>query len=224
MPEIILGLPMPVFWFWFSAVIYGIAILLIWKPLRREKSELMYAFFAFLAGMAVLHLFVGAGVFWQQMWLSHIGFLGGLVGAAYTLKFPLLALSEPKRKPLFYTALFSALLVVLWMFVFPHKALTMVWVGYIFMILTSGIVASSYIIWWGSKSTSGEAKIKGIGGGLGMFTCCLIADTLVLYTLFFSTHLLVVSGHFFMWLAPIILIFFVYLGRVLQEKQIQITE
>jgi len=223
MPQIILGLPMSVFWFWFSAAIYGVSIILIWKPLRKEKSELVYAFFAFLAGMALLHLFVGAGIYWKQMWLIHIGFLGGLVGAVYTLKFPLLALSEPKRKPLFYTALLAALLTVLWMFLFPHKGSTMIWVGYIFMIFTSGVIASSYIILWGIKSTGNEAKIKGIGGGIGMFTCCFLADILVLYTLFFSTHLLVVSGHFFMWLAPIIVIFFVYLGRVLQEKHIKIT-
>jgi len=54
--------------------------------LRREKTELMYAFFAFLVGMAWLHIFIGAGIYLKQMLLSHIGFLGGLIGATYTFK------------------------------------------------------------------------------------------------------------------------------------------
>lgn len=219
MPSIILGLPTAVFWLWFSAIVYGIALISIWKPLRQEKSELMYAFFAFLVGMAWLHIFVGAGVYWKQMLLSHIGFFGGLTGAAYTLKFPLSVLSESKRKLLFYFALISAWLIIAWMLIFSHKGSTMIWVGYLYMIFTAGTVSGFYIVWRGIKAKEIGAKIKGSGGGIGLITCCLLADVLVLYTLLFGVKLLVVSGHFFMWLAPIILIAAVFYGRYFKKKR-----
>jgi hypothetical protein len=213
----ILGLPGAVFWLWFSALIYGIAIILILGPLRREKSELMYAFFAFLAGMAWLHLFIGAGTYWKQMLLSHIGFFGGLTGTVYTLKFPLLALSESKRKPLFYLALIVAWLIVVWMLIFPHKSPAMIWVGYLYMITTAGLISGFYIVWQGIKAKESWVKVKTIGGGAGVITCCLAADVLVLYTLATGIKLWIVSGHFFMWLAPVILILAIYLGRYLQR-------
>lgn len=217
MSQIILGLPTAVFWMWFSAVVYITAIVIIWNPLRREKSELMYAFFAFLTGMAWLHVFIGAGVYWKQMLLSHIGFLGGLTGAVYTLKFPLSALSESKRKPLFYSALVIAWSIVALMLVFPHQNSTMIWDGYLFMIFTAGVAAGFYMVWWGIKAKERGIRIKGVVGGMGISTCCFLADVLVLYSLFFGMQSTVVSGHFFMWLAPIILIAAVLYGRHLEK-------
>lgn len=217
MAETILGLPGAVFWLWFSALVYVITIAFFWGSLRREKTELMQAFFAFLVGMAWLHIFVGAGTYWKQMLLSHIGFLGGLTGAAYTLKFPLSAFGESKRRPLFYLALILALLIVAWMLIFPHKGTTMIWVGYLYMITVVGLISGFYIVWQGIKAKENWTKIKSIGGGTGLITCCLVADVLVLYTLATGIKLVVVSGHFFMWLAPVILIFAIYLGRYLQK-------
>jgi len=177
----------------------------------------MYAFFAFLVGMAWLHIFIGAGIYLKQMLLSHIGFLGGLIGATYTLKFPLSALSEPKRKSLFYFSLILALLITLWMIIFPHKTSIMIWASYLYMITVVGLISGFYIVWQGIKAKERWIKVKAIGGGMSLITCCLVADVLVLYTLAAGIKLVVVSGHFFMWLAPIILIFSIYLGRYLQR-------
>lgn len=211
-------LPVPVFWLWFSALVYLVSIGLFWSSFRRERSQLMNAFMGFLVGMAWLHLFIGAGLYWGQMFLSHIGFLGGLTGVAYTLKFPLSALSESKRKPLFYLGLTSAWLIVGWMLLFPHKPSTMIWVGYIYMITVAGLISSIYIIWRGIKARNTWVKVKGIGGGIGIMSCCFLADILVLYVLVTGISMGVVTGHFFMWLAPIVLIAFVFFGRILEKR------
>lgn len=223
MSETVLGLPVSVFWLWFSALVYIIAILLFLPSFRREKTELMIAFFAFLVGMAWLHIFVGAGVYWKVMLWSHLGFLGGLIGAAYTLKFPLTALAESARRPLFYLALLVVLAIIGWMLVFPHKPSTMIWVGYLYMITIVGILAGGYMIWKSWQIKDIGLKVKGIGGGIGLLTCCFLADVLVLYTLTAGVKLGIVTGHFFMWLAPIILIFVIYLGRYLRKKETPIT-
>lgn len=73
------------------------------------------------------------------------------------------------------------------------------------------------MVWQGIKAKENWAKVKGVGGGAGLITCCLVADVLVLWTLATGIKLAVVSGHFFMWLAPIILILAIYLGRYLQR-------
>lgn len=215
----ILGLPVPVFWIWFSAIVYIIAIILFLPALRKEKSELMVAFFAFLAGMAWLHIFLGAGVYWKQMLLSHLGFLGGLIGVVYTLKFPLTAIAESARRPLFNLAILLALAIVGWMLIFPHQFSTMIWVSFLYMIITAGILAGGYMIWKGWQMEDIGSKIKGVGGGAGLLTCCLVADVFVLYTLVVEVTLGVVIGEFFMWLAPIILIVALYLGRAFQKPK-----
>lgn len=207
----ILGLPVPVFWLWFSAVVYVIAILLFLPALRREKSELMVAFFAFLAGMAIFHVFLGAGFYWNQLLLIHLGALAALTGAAYTIKFPLTALAESKRKPLFYLTLLIGWSIIAWMLIFPHQTQTMLWLVLGYMIIVSGGIAGGYILWKGFKAKESWGKVKCIGGGAGLITCCLAADLLVIFAG------VSVLGEFLMALAPVILILAIYLGRYLQK-------
>jgi uncharacterized membrane protein len=105
MTTTIFGLPGVVFWLWLSAFFYLLTMILFLKPLKKEKNELMLSFFAFLAGMAFFHVFLGAGFYLNNMLLIHLGAFAALTGATFTLKFPLIALAGPKRKPVFYLAL-----------------------------------------------------------------------------------------------------------------------
>lgn len=212
----ILGLPTIVFWIWFSAIVYLIAIILFLPALRREKSELAIAFFAFLVGMAWFHIFLGAGIYLGEMLLTHLGFLGGLIGAGYTLRFPLTALAESARRPLLYLAILLALVIVGWMLVFPHQILTMLWVGFLYMITTAGIPAGGYMIWKGFQIEDIGVRIKTIGVGAGLTTCFLVADALALYIIVTGLNL-VWLGEFFMWLASVISIVALYLGKALQK-------
>ena len=211
MTGIILGLPEAVFWLWFSASFYMVAIFFFLEPLRKERTELMLSFFAFLAGMAFFHILLGAGLYLNNMLLIHLGAFAALTGAAFTLKFPLTALSESKRKPVFYLALAIAWLIVVWLLIFPHEMKTMLWLVLGYMIVVSGGIAGFYIIWQGLKAKESWVKVKCLGGGGGLFTCCLIADVLVLLVG------VSVLGEVFMALAPVILILAIYLGRYLQK-------
>lgn len=212
MSEIIFGLPEVVFLLWFSALFYVAAIILFLAPLFREKNELMFSFFAFLTGMAFFHIFLGLGLYLNNMIFIHMGSFSALTGAAYTLKFPLTAISPAKRKPLFYLALAAAWLIVVWLLIRPHETKTMLLAVLGYMILASGLIAGPYILWRGIKSKETWMKIKCVGGGAGLFICCLLADVLVLL------GGVSVLGEFLMVFAPIVLISATYLGRYVQRN------
>lgn len=211
MAETILGLPETVFWLWFSAFFYSAAMLFFLEPLLKEKNELMLSFFAFLAGMAFFHIFLGVGLYLNNMLFIHLGALAALTGAAFTLKFPLTSLSESKRKPVFYSALAIAWLIMVYLLIFPHEMKTMLWLVLGYMVIVSGGIAGFYIIWQGLKAKETWVKVKCIGGGGGLFICCFVADVLVLLVG------VSVLGELFMALAPVILILAIYLGRYLQR-------
>ncbi|MDO8592208.1 MAG: hypothetical protein Q7R92_00375 [bacterium] len=213
MEQTIFGLPGEVFWLWFSAFFYIIAILFFLGPFRRERSsELMVAFFAFLAGMASFHILLGAGYYFNSLLLIHLGSFCALTGAAYTLKFPLTALRPNLRGPLFYSALIGGWLIIAWMLIFPHSTEVMLWLVFGYMILFSGGIAGLYIIWQGLKTKENWVRVKSIGGGVGIVTCCLAADLLVLI------RGMSVLGELFMAIAPIILILSIYFGRYLKSR------
>lgn len=212
MEQNILGLPGNVFWLWFSALFYLIAILFFLEPFRREKNELMSAFFAFLAGMATFHLLLGAGFYLDNILLVHLGSLSALTGAAFTLKFPLSALEQHLRKPLFYLAMISGWLIIVWMLIFPHDLKLMLWIVLGYMIVFSGGVAGLYIVWEGIKTKDIGVKIKSIGGGVGIITCCLAADSLVLI------NSLSMVSELWMSIAPLVLILSIHLGRSFQAR------
>lgn len=216
MIETILGLPQPVFWFWFSAFIFVLSIVLLFPRFRAERSALMSAFFAFLLAMAWLHIFAGLGTLLKQMVWTHIGFFGGLLGVGYTLLFPLSALKQPLRSALLYLALTVAAVISLWMFLLPHESSTMILVGYLYMITIAGIAAGGYILWKGLQMKDRPAKVKAVGGGLGLMTCCLVADVWVLLAIFYGLTI-PISGHFWMALAPVIILASIYRGRMLER-------
>lgn len=213
MSKTILGLPGIVFWLWLSALFYLSAIILLLAPLRKEKNELLYALFAFLAGMAAFHVFLGAGFYLNNLLVIHLGVFAALTGAAYTLKFSLASFSESKKKLLFYLALSVAWLIVVWMLIVPHSTETMLWLAFGYMIVVSGGIAGLFIVWKGFQQKETWAKVKFIGSGAGIIICCLVADLLVLFQ---GTSVL---GEILMAMAPVILITAVFYGRYLEKAK-----
>ncbi|MDO8555318.1 MAG: hypothetical protein Q7R75_02020 [bacterium] len=217
MNKIILGLPEMVFWLWLSATFYTIASVLFLSHLRKEKNELMYAFFAFLVGMGVFHIFLGAGFYWNSHILIHIGMAAALIGSAFTLKFPFSALINPEkpslmRLALFYLAITIAILTAIWLLIADHPDKIMLDLTFGYMIIATGSIAGTYVIWKGFKQEKTWAKVKSVGGGAGMVICCFIADVLVL------TQGVSVAGEILMAIAPVVLISSFYLGGYLQKK------
>lgn len=217
MPLTILGLPYGVFLLWMSAFFFLISSIIILKPLAETKEKLIQAFFAWLLGMGLLHLFLGAGFLWNITVLLHIGIFFGYTGSAYLLRIPLRGLIPRHEKVIFYTVLLIGWLIVAWMTVWPHlhTVKLMLWFLFGYMILVAGILPAFYLIWMGVKAKSKAVKVKGIGGGMGIISCCLLADLLVIFV-FMSVAL---WSEFFMALAPVILIAAVLYGRSLEKVE-----
>lgn len=217
MTEIILGLPGDVFLLWLSASFYLVVILILLRSLHQVKNELMQAFNAFLYGMAAFHVFLGAGLYFNNSALIHFGAFAALTGSAFTLKFPLSSLSTLWQYLGFYLALAVAWGIILWALLFsvPIDLILKIVLAYM-IIITGG--AGFYIIFVGIRSSDPAAKIKCLGGGLGMVACCFVADLLVFFrgvTMF---------GEFLMSVAPLIMLAGLFFGHRLQkDKQPEFT-
>lgn len=217
MSQTILGLPYGVFLLWMSAFFFLVSSVIILRPLLETKNKLTEAFFVWLLGMGLLHAFLGAGFLWNMTVLLHIGVFFGFTGSAYLLRVPLRALIPRSEKAIFYTVLLVGWLIVAWMSIWPHMhtvALMLVLLfGY--MILVAGILPGFYLVWMGIKAKAKAAKVKGIGGGIGIISCCLVADLLVIFVYMGVAF----WAEFFMALAPIILITAVLYGRRLEKAE-----
>lgn len=217
MPSTILGLPSGVFLLWNSALWFLLASAFILKPLSETKDKMIQGFFAWLLGMGLLHAFLGAGFLWNVTVLLHIGIFFGFTGSAYLLRIPLRGLVPRYEKTIFYTVLLIGWSIVLWMIIWPHlhTVKLMLWLLFGYMILVAGILPGFYLVWMGIKAKSRALKVKGIGGGIGIITCCLLADLLVIFV-FMSVAF---WAEFFMAIAPVILIAAVLYGRSLEKAE-----
>lgn len=215
MSTTILALPSGVFLLWISAFFFLVSSIIILKPLFETKEKLIQAFFAWLLGMGFLHIFMGAGFLWNMTILLHVGIFFGYTGSAYLLRIPLRGLFPRYEKVVFYIVLFIGWLIVAGMIVWPHSVKLMLWLLFSYMILVAGILPSFYLIWRGIKAKNKAVKAKGIGGGMGIFSCCLLADILVL-SVFMNVAF---WSEFFMALAPVILIIAVLYGRRLEKTE-----
>lgn len=210
MPEqTIFGFPATVLLLWLSAAFYIVTIVLLWKPFRRERNDLMVALNAFLYGMAFFHIFLGAGFYFNNLFLMHLGSFAALTGSAYTLKFPLSGLKQPFRQLGFYLALAIAWSLVVWLLISPHPLSAMISSVLVYMIIVTGL-AGIYTIWIGLRAKERWVKVKCLGGGAGMITCCLFADLLVL------ANGVTILGEILMSVAPVILLAGLFVGRKLQ--------
>lgn len=213
----ILGLPYGVFLLWTSAFFFLAASIIILKPLFETRDKLSQAFFAWLLGMGLLHAFLGAGFLWSVTPLLHLGIFFGFTGSAYLFRIPLSGIIPRYERIGFYLVLLAGWIIVTWMTIWPHLHTIelMLWLLFGYMILVAGILPGFYLIWMGIKAKDKATKVKGIGGGIGIISCCLVADLLVLFVFMGVAF----WSEFFMALAPIILIIAVLYGRRLEKRQ-----
>lgn len=217
MSSTILGLPSGVFLLWVSSFFFLISSVIILKPLFEKRDKLTTAFFVWLLGMGLLHLFLGLGILLNITPLLHLGVFFGLTGSAYLIRIPFSGLISRYEKTGFYLVLLAGWAIVVWMFLWPHvhtmELMLRLLFGY--MILVAGILPGPYLIWMGIKSRNKAAKIKAIGGGAGIISCCLVADLFVLFT-YMGVAIL---PEFLMTMAPVILITAVLWGRKIEKQE-----
>lgn len=209
-PQFLFGIPGDVFLVFISAFFYIVSIFLL-RSYRQEYDELLNAFLAFMVGMAVFHIALGIGLYLNNSSIIYIGLFSALTGATFTLKFVLTHFSETKRAALFYICLAVVWTAFLGALVFSTSTATILLATFWYMIFTTGILVGIYIIFRGIISHDAPTRVKSIGGGLGMITCCLIADISAI------TAGVTILGELFMSVAPLIILGSIYYGRKLER-------
>lgn len=194
-----------------SASFYILTILILVFFFRQVRSELMTAFNAFLYSMAIFHVFMGVGMYTNNNALIHIGILSALIGSAFTFKFPLSSFSNKWKQVGFYSALLIAFVISLWSLVFAPPIDTALKLAFLYMITFTG-GSGFYTVWVGLKSRELGVKIKCLGGGGGLISCCFAADLLAIF------QGVTILGEFLMSIAPVIVLAGLFLGRHFQRE------
>lgn len=180
MPSAILGVPFVTFVLWITAATNFIGAGMVYPSFRREKENLINSFFVWILGMALMHVFIGVGVWTGNMNWTKFGFFFGLTGSAYIGRIAFLTFTPKFERGGFYVLLIIAWLIILGLLIIPHLPTTMLWLSFGYMIVVAGIIGSLSLIYIGIKATDKIAKVKAYFGGSGIISCCLIADAMVL--------------------------------------------
>lgn len=210
MPETFLGLPIATALMWGAGIVYLVAVAMVWRAWREERSELMDAFLAFLLSMAAALLFMGGAGYWQSTALGYVGGFAILLGSVYMLRFPLLSFPSSLRRPLFWLALLVALGLFLWLLFVPSGQRAMSSFLMWYMIIVNGFSVGFFIFFAGMMAQEKWFRVKAAGGGAGVATCCVFS------------HVAVMSGSanvgaLLQFIAPLIIVAAVSLGRHYQQ-------
>lgn len=202
-------LPSDIFWMLLSGLAYLLmAVIFFFGPYQKNKDDLMSAFLGFLGGMALFHGLGGIAMLWGSSILMIVAAFGAITGSAFVFKFPLSSIFDEKTKnTLFYSALILGYLIVAWMFLGGLGPMESMRLAAIYMVVFSGISAV-YIVWRGISLKDPSLKIKCIGGGCSIWSCCFVAHLLVLTVGITTLVKVFIVG------APIVLMISLLLGNM----------
>jgi hypothetical protein len=182
-----------------AGVVYVCCAFFLWKPFREEKNELIGALFSFLIYQALSMFFMGIEMHTMNMLYGNIASLAVFIGSAYMLKFPLSKLSERTRKTSFTAILIGVLLLFIWFMRSEAGQMHLMNFTLWYDLVVNGVLAGGSILLLGLMTSERWLKIKAIGGGSGVVTCCVISNATML-----SGALL--TSSVFAFLAPILIL------------------
>ncbi len=180
MGPMVFGLHLDVFLMLASGIFYLICAGFVWKPMRKEKNELINALFAFLIYQAISMFFMGVEMATHNMLYGNIAGLAVFVGSAYMLKFPLSSLSEKTRNISFMAILIAALGLFLWFMQTEARQMDLMHFVLWYDLVLNGIVVGGTIIGYGIKTTEKLIKTKAFAGGGGVVSCCVVSNAAML--------------------------------------------
>ena len=206
------GIPLHIILMWSAGALYTLGAISFLIAFYKEiANELMQALFAFLLSMALALILMGTGEYSQNITFGYLGTLSILIGSVFMLKFPLTVFSASLRKTLFRFLLLSVLAIFIWM-VISHTGRQLIpqfimW----YMIIANGLVAGFFIFFAGLRSKEKALKIKAMGGGMGIASCCIVS------------HIASISGAIilsaiFQFLSPILLMLTLFVGHYYQKQ------
>lgn len=209
----IFGLNFDAFLLLASGVFYILSALFILNPLREEKSELVWALFAFLIYQALNMFFMGLEFQTKNIVYSNIAALSVFIGSVYMLKFPFSSFSQGIRKNLFLGSLVIVFSLFIWFMQTKEKQEALMHFTIWYDIFINGIVVGGFMIILAFRTTERWLKMKAIGGGGGVLSCCVVSNVAML------SGTVIVSA-IFSFLAPIFILGTLMFARKKQVKEI----
>jgi hypothetical protein len=205
---VVFGMQLDIFLMTISGVFYLICAALLWKPYREEKNELVGALFAFLCYQAVSMFFMGIEMHTMNMAYGYVATLAVLLGSVYMLKFPLRGFSEKTRKLAFRSFLVIAIIVYIWLL--QNTSIMMKFTLW-YDIIINGVIVGGSILLLAFATQEFWNRVKALGGGSGVVTCCIAANGAMLTGAY-------LTGTIFGFLAPVIILFTFGLARSKQKE------
>ncbi len=193
------GIGMGAFLMMLSGIVYLVCALFLWKTVRREKNELLNALFAFLMYQAVGMFFMGLNWHTMNAAQGYIASLAVFIGSAYMLKFPFASFSASVRKVVFYLSIAVAIGLFAWFMTTPARQMALMHFTVWYDIIVNGLVVGGSIILFGLAAKERSARMKSLGGGAGVVSCCVVANAAMIGGA-------LVTSSVFQFLAPVLIL------------------
>lgn len=172
--------PLEIFLMSLSGIFYIFCAAFLWKPYRKEGNELIGALFFFLVYQALNMFFMGVEMYTHNIVYSNIASLAVFVGSVYMLKFPFSSFSKRTRDSLFILSLIVALGVYLWFMQTMERQMELMHFILWYDLIINGIVVGGFMLMLGFSAKEKWFRVKALGGGSGIVTCCIVANSAML--------------------------------------------
>lgn len=182
-----------------SGIVYLVCAFFLWKPFREEKNELIGALFSFLVYQAISMFFMGIEMHTMNMLYGNIASLSIFIGSAYMLKFPMSRLSAKTRNNLFVAVLVAVLALFIWFMQTEERQMSLMNFTLWYDLVVNGLAAGGSILLMGLMTSERWMKIKALGGGSGVVSCCVISNATMLGGA-------MLTSSFFAFLAPVLIL------------------
>lgn len=200
---IVMGFHLDVLLMLASGIFYLICAMSLWKKTKEDGNELVKAIFAFLIYQAISMFFMGLEMNTMNMdygmAYGKIAALSIFIGSAYMLKFPFSGFSATTRKIIFMLSLIASLGIFAWFIQTPENEMGLTNFVIWYDLIVNGIFVGGAMILFGLRTPERVFKMKALGGGSGVVSCCVASN---------ATMLLgsVLVSSFFQFLAPLIIL------------------
>jgi hypothetical protein len=206
----VLGVHVAILLMWAAGIFYIICALILWKPVRQEKNEVIGALFAFLVYQALSMIFMGLEMQTMNMLYSNIAALAIFIGSAYMLKFPFSSFSQGVRRVVFYLSIIIILSIFGWFMQNPERQMELMNFVLWYDLVINGIIVGGFMILLGIGTRERALRMKAMGGGTGVVSCCVVANGAMI-----SGSL--IAGSLFSFIAPVLIIGFITRARKIQN-------
>lgn len=163
-----------------AGMFYVLCALFLWKPMRKDKNELISALFAFLVYQAISMIAMGLENQTSNLNYAYVSALAILVGSTYMLKFPFSSFSQRTRRSVFIVSLVAVLGIFVWLIGTPDNQKATMTFALWYDIIVNGIVVGGFMLILAIRTTQHFLRIKALGGGSGVIACCVVANGAIL--------------------------------------------